>query len=488
MTLSRALSSAYSGLTASAFRADVSAGNISNAGTAGYVRRTANLSESIVGGQGNGVSISGVNRQQDYQLTRLRRDADSASGRTDIIAQAYNDLNREMGAPGDEYGLFASYESFESSLRELSLTPESTALQNSVLSAATSLVNQFNDLSQMGNSLRTNADAGIARGVEIVNDALYQIQKLNGDISGMNQEAGDTAALEDERQRLLDTIAQYIPIKDFPREGGRIDVMTENGVFLLAGSVNELEFTPSGAIPAGASYADGIGGLSGLMVGDQELTTGAGNFGINSGVIAGYFSVRDSIAPEFMGQVDGLAADLISRFSDDALDPTKTAGAPGIFTNAGGPVDAANLPGTAARLRINATIDPAQGGEITRLRDGLGAMTPGASGNADILNNLLDAFTSANSAPGTSGLVGNFTSTELAAGVSSLVGENRVRADATAASSTSRSVTLYEAEIAKTAVDTDQELQSLLLIEQSYAANARVIQTVSDMLDRLMQI
>ena len=34
----------------------------------------------------------------------------------------------------------------------------------------------------------------------------------------------------------------------------------------------------------------------------------------------------------------------------------------------------------------------------------------------------------------------------------------------------------------------DQELQSLLLIEQSYAANARVIQTVSDMMDRLLAI
>jgi len=32
-------------------------------------------------------------------------------------------------------------------------------------------------------------------------------------------------------------------------------------------------------------------------------------------------------------------------------------------------------------------------------------------------------------------------------------------------------------------VDTDYELQNLLLIEQSYAANARVIQTVGDMID-----
>jgi flagellar hook-associated protein 1 FlgK len=37
-------------------------------------------------------------------------------------------------------------------------------------------------------------------------------------------------------------------------------------------------------------------------------------------------------------------------------------------------------------------------------------------------------------------------------------------------------------------VDTDQEMQKLLLIEQSYAANARVIQTVDEMIQTLLRI
>jgi len=37
-------------------------------------------------------------------------------------------------------------------------------------------------------------------------------------------------------------------------------------------------------------------------------------------------------------------------------------------------------------------------------------------------------------------------------------------------------------------VDTDQEMQKLLLIEQSYGANARVIQAVDDMMRRLLEI
>ena len=38
------------------------------------------------------------------------------------------------------------------------------------------------------------------------------------------------------------------------------------------------------------------------------------------------------------------------------------------------------------------------------------------------------------------------------------------------------------------AVDLDNELQSLLQIEQAYAANARVIQTINDMFDILSRI
>jgi flagellar hook-associated protein 1 FlgK len=37
-------------------------------------------------------------------------------------------------------------------------------------------------------------------------------------------------------------------------------------------------------------------------------------------------------------------------------------------------------------------------------------------------------------------------------------------------------------------VDTDQEMQKLLLIEQSYAANAKIIQAIDEMLQSLIRI
>ena len=37
-------------------------------------------------------------------------------------------------------------------------------------------------------------------------------------------------------------------------------------------------------------------------------------------------------------------------------------------------------------------------------------------------------------------------------------------------------------------VDTDQEMQKLMLIEHAYAANAKVISTVGEMLDAIMEL
>lgn len=204
--------------------------------------------------------------------------------------------------------------------------------------------------------------------------------------------------------------------------------------------------------------------------------------------MSGLFTVRDVVVPEFLNSLDTLAADLINRFSDDGLDPTTATGAPGIFTDNGLALSSPAPAGLAGRIQINVAIDIRQGGTATRLRDGLGAAGTGPASNADILNNLLDAFTHSDPAPSGSGLNGSLSSSELAAGFSSLIGEGRVHADAVATTSLTRAGALADAELSKTGVDTDAEMQSLLLIEQSYAANARVIQTISDMLDTLMQL
>ncbi len=489
MTLTSALSAANSGLATASRQAEITSGNIANASTPGYVRRSLRVGEMVLNGRGQGVRTLGVNRATNEGLTREMRKAMASAAGTDIIARSYSDLNRALGKPGDGYGLFVAYQTLESSLRELSVTPESPALQTAGVNALSNLSLQFNDQYSIGHNQRLTADTAIARSVRTVNTDLHRLADLNGQISGLGQGSNDISALKDERGRILNEISDILPIKVIRQQHGVINITTVQGVFLLSGSVHEIKFTAAGAVPPGTKLGDGSNILSGLSVDGQTITPNTnGAFPVTSGKLFGLFSVRDVVAPKFLDGLDAMAADIISRFSDNTLDPTKPAGAPGVLTDNGAALNLSNLTGLASRIRINSAIDPTQGGQATRLRDGLGAPSPGPVSDASILNNLLTAFTSSGSAPVNSGLSGNLSSSEIAAGFSSVIGEGRVNADAVAVTSLARARSLENAVLSETGVNTDAEMQTLLLVEQSYAANARVIQSVSKMLDTLMQL
>ena len=490
MSLTRALSNAYSGLVSSSTRAGIASQNVANASTPGYARRTVTTSERVVAGQGNGVNTSQVERSQDTALSRLRRNADGSAAHAGLIANAFYTLNQAMGIPGETDGLFAAVENLESALNALIATPESEALQSALVANLNDLSRSINGLSHLSQSIRETADSNVAADVDTVNNALIGLQRINRDIGAYSEGTGNIAALEDERQRLLDQISEIIPIKDIPRGHGQLDVMTQSGIILLSGNQRaELTFQRAPTITNEARYDEGHPSLSGVFIGDIDITPGSGGrHAASGGTLAGHFHIRDSLATEFSDNLDAIAADLTQRLSDDSIDPTKLPGAAGTLTDNGAPFDPANIRGLSARLSINPAIDPNSGGEIYRIRDGLGATTPGAAGQIDILTRLRDALTNVTSTPTSSSINGSYSAAGFAAEFSSFIGEKTLRAETAQTSEVARQTILTDAELSQSAVDTDAELQDLLIIEQSYAANARVIQTIGDMVDQLLRL
>ncbi len=484
MSISSALLSATSGISAASRRASTVSNNVANALTPGYARRELSVSENIVNGRGAGVTVNGDVRAANRALTTDRRLAEGASGRDQMIADAYKGFNASMGEPGDSFSLFTQYQNLETGLRALSQTPESQPLQAQVLDAAKALASRFQELSADAGGARQNADALINREVEAVNAALQEIERLNGDISAASATGREFAALEDQRQRLIDEVSRAIPVREVPRNNNTIDLMTDEGVFLIAGSARTVEFTPTAVITPDLTLAGGA--LSGLSVNGVDITPGGTGLSLREGTIAGHFEVRDAVAPGFQAQLDGLARDLIERF--EGIDPTLTAGDPGLFTDAGAAFDPANELGLASRIAVNAAVDPDQGGETWRLRDGLAATTQGPSAANDIITIFLDALTEVRTPPAGTGLNAAQNAASAVANVTSAVGSARISAEESLASSAARTQLLSDAELAVTAVDTDQELQQLVLIEQAFTANARIIQAADEMLRTLMEL
>jgi flagellar hook-associated protein 1 FlgK len=75
----------------------------------------------------------------------------------------------------------------------------------------------------------------------------------------------------------------------------------------------------------------------------------------------------------------------------------------------------------------------------------------------------------------------------MTSGLASQLSSNRLREEQQLSFASAQFYDLTELELAN-GVDTDVELQNLMIIEQAYAANARVIETVDQMFDALIRI
>lgn len=478
MTISAALSSALTGLGATSRSLQVVSSNISNALTPGYARRELDLGSAATGG----VRVLGVNRVVDPGLLTERRRIDAELGGAETRTGAMRSLADTIGAANGAGSISSRVAQFEASLTEAASAPDSEARLTAVALGAKELTLAFNGASDAIQGERLKADTSIAQQVGQLNSALEEIARLNEDIVPAQARGQDTSGLLDRRQQVLDTISGIVPLRELPRQNGAITLMTENGQLLLDPKPVEIAFTPMPAVTPGMTLG---APLSGLTVGGRPIDMSSANGRMSGGTLSAQFDVRDRIAPAAQTELDALARDLVERVSAAGVDPSAT-GRPGLFTDRGAVFDAANETGISARISINGAVDPDAGGEAWRIRDGLYAAGRGAEGDATRLRALGDALGapragSANLPGGTLGFA------DRTGAVAANADARLFAAERTESFSSARSAELIDQELAN-GVDTDQEIQKLMLIEQAYAANARVIAAADAMLQKVMEI
>lgn len=486
MSLSAALGAATSGLAVTARATEVASDNIANALTPGFARREIALAARALGGVGTGVAVESVARATDARATAARRAADAESGSGDVLAAAEARLAAAFGAPDDPGALPARITALETALARAADTPESAALQTAVLGAARDLAGALNRAAGETRALREEADATVARLAADLDSTLQRIVRLNREIVAAGPDSRDLPGLLEARDREVDRVSALVPVRVAARDGGAVALYTPGGAVLLDGRAARVGFAPATVITADMTLASGA--LSPLTLDGDPVAAGAEGGPLGGGRLGAWMTVRDSTAPAADVQLDAVAAELIERLSDPAVDPTLAPGDPGLFTDAGGPLAALYVPGLAARVAVNAAVDPAQGGAVWRLRDGIGAAAPGPVGEDDTLRAMIAALDDRAAAPADTGLAGSFGLAGLAGGVAGLRLQAEARAEEAAAYAAGRQRRLAEAESAALGVSSDDELARLLRLEQAYAANARVVATVDAMLQTLMEI
>ena len=219
---------------------------------------------------------------------------------------------------------------------------------------------------------------------------------------------------------------------------------------------------------------------------------------IQSGALAGYAALRDTLAPEYQAQLDQIAGGLINAFAEsDQSTPPMLPSLPGLFTTPG----AMSLPsssattGLAAAIEVNPNVDPSQGGDPTLLRDG-GISDPGnpaytynstgAASYTGRLQQLVGAIGTAQSFDPSAGLGSSASLTDYTnASVSWLQAENSQASTASSyqgALATQATSALSNA----TGVNLDAEMTNMLNLENSYASSAKLLTTVNSMFSALL--
>jgi flagellar hook-associated protein 1 FlgK len=483
MSISGAMNAALSGLSTSARGAEVVSNNIANAQTEGYGRRVMQVAVREMGATSQGVRVAGITRHTDPVAISDRRLASAGTGARSVASDFLRRIETAVGTPDSQASINARIAAFDRALIEATSRPDSEARLSSVAQSAKALISHIGTAAADVQNQRALADDRIEDEVGRLNKALTQVADLNTKILAHVGTGRDASGLMDQRQQVIDQIDAIVPVREVARDGGKIALLTTGGAVLVDGRAAQIGFNPVGIVTPDMTLASGA--LSGLTLNGQNVPMVSEGGLFSGGSLGAHFALRDEAAPQMQTKLDAIARDLVERFADPNVDPTLLAGDAGLFTDAGGAFNPANEQGLAQRLALNGAVDPATGGQLWRLRAGLGATSQGALGDASLLTNLATAL-NAQRAPVSGGFsAGTRGFDTLVADMVSGIATQRLSAESETSFASARLDTLRSVELGQ-GVDTDQEMQTLLLIEQAYAANARVMKASSEMIQTLL--
>ena len=320
MGLTQALNTSLSGLKATQISLGIVSGNVANSQTPGYVAKSVTQIETSTGDSGNAVQVTSINRLLDTFVQQQLWTESAGGGYADLRAKLYQQLQQEYGQPGSNTSLDSTFNNFTSAIQALSTSPTSYAAQSGAVSAAQTLAQQLNNATAGIQSLRTQADQGIANDVQQANNAMQQIANINQQLASGGQDDSTTVTLEDQRDQYISQLANLMDIRVTHGSNNQITIATSTGAQLVGTKASTLSFNQTGSIsPTQQWNADPTkSGLGTITLTDPSggKTDLVATGGIQSGEIAGYLSMRDNVLVQAQSQIDQIAAQMSSALSD----------------------------------------------------------------------------------------------------------------------------------------------------------------------------
>ena len=240
------LSTGVSGLLAFQRALDTTSHNISNVSTDGYSRQRVLIGTRPAQAYGNGWVGQGANvqttqRVYDAFVAAQTRTSSSNLEHLDVYASSAEQLNNMFGDSAN--GLSATLQNFVNAFQSVANSPASVPARQVLLSEANTLQQRlkFFDgrLEDIGGEINSRIKGEVAE----VNTLAQSIARLNNEITtGMARTGGQPPNdLLDQRDQLLDQLAQKVSVNVVTQDGGSVNVFVGSGQPLVLGtSVNQL--------------------------------------------------------------------------------------------------------------------------------------------------------------------------------------------------------------------------------------------------------
>ena len=344
MTLAATLRTAVTGLATAQQALAVTAHNVANAGTDGYVRKVHAQEAMVLDGRGAGARSLDPRRVVDEFLVAELRVQSARLGRSEAVEGFLGRAQDEVfGAPGETgRGIHGRLAALASAAEALANDPTKPPLRAQFLGAAAELATALARAGEQVQALRAEADRRIDQLVDAINADLAALERVNEEMA----RGGPRAELEDRRDRLLASLARRLDISTYRLEDGRVAVHLRGGEPLLEGGRRVLVYDPAPAVsnatrfgpislyaardidPATGEPVPGATGRVLVTAGlraelPPELATGTPadealivRSPLREGELQGLLEARDRLLPELADQLDELAR--ITRFALDA--------------------------------------------------------------------------------------------------------------------------------------------------------------------------
>lgn len=453
------IETAFRALQAQQKALNITGHNIANANTEGYSRQTADIVASEpftfpslnrsgeAGQMGTGSEVATIQRMRDSFMDGQIRQENQSLGRWQARDQNLQQLQLIFNEPSDS-GINTAMTNFWNALQELSKNPENMSNRSVLKEQGVVMTDTIKHIYGQVTQLQSDLNQQLDIKVDEVNSTAQQIADLNDQIGKVASLGDQPNDLLDQREVLVQKLAGLTNIELSTDSVNRYNI-TISGRTLISGStVTNL-------------YTEANPDHNGLY--DVKWTDNNQNVQFRNGAISGILEVRDDEITSYQSNLNDLASSLITKMNEVHQAGYGLDGATGVPFFSG--TDASDIE-VSQQVQLDlrsiaASTNPQPG-------DGDNASAMAALMQKPIMNSGTATFAT-------------FYSSLIAR-----LGVDAQKAQTTGDNQDLLVKHLQNSQDSVSGVSLDEEMANMVKFQNAYSAAARVMTTMDQMLDTLI--